>query len=677
MRLLLVVAAQIAALCTAGAQDRVPEIAVPAATAAAPLEMTRPRIDAARVDWDAVRSELTGLSDKDTPEHPPSGGGNATHDANGPLAKLNMAAAATYKDIEKSAVPVLLPVDTVALLRGSTTAAPSGDAIYFKPHFFMAGPSGYDAVFNLEGPVASEIANFERKEDPILQISGFAMTYDLPPPAAEPLKPSPDLQQVIPGIRRRWLESYSRYSFERYGVTYTVSMRCTDGKPRGRWVACRDADRVIVRFIKSLQLAGGMPRDIPPVAPETVERPITPSPDFTYAPPGRLLPNTGFRGNGGRSDYTVYARIRFPLAQAPAYANSQAFMNWGNCDFTGRTKFRPVKGAAYRCKVNDKPLVFDESVSENRSYPWRDNFCEHRRFFVSQCPGGEGHQGQDIRPVTCKLRNAGADRCQPFLDDVVAVRDGMIMRLPRRESLYLLVNAPGEHIRFRYLHLSPAMLDADGMTSGRPVQEGEVIGKAGNFDRIPNGTSYHLHFEVQVPSRDGWVFVSPYATLITAYERLIGGRGTEVPDIAPPPPPSPTADNTAQPASPAASNTPAPDRKPAPPLASARRMPQHVKKAGAESAKAKEAGAARKRPGTKNAKEAKREKASRHAVRDAEVPTIAAPERKTRISDRSGGDDRKPRRAANRAGADRGVREMGDPVPPTGAGAGDIRNNIQ
>jgi len=251
------------------------------------------------------------------------------------------------------------------------------------------------------------------------------------------------------------------------------------------------------------------------------------------------------------------------------------------------------------------------------------------------------------------------------------------MRLPRRESLYLLVNAPGEHIRFRYLHLSPAMLDADGMTSGRPVQEGEVIGKAGNFDRIPNGTSYHLHFEVQVPSRDGWVFVSPYATLITAYERLIGGRGTEVPDIAPPPPPSPTADNTAQPASPAASNTPAPDRKPAPPLASARRMPQHVKKAGAESAKAKEAGAARKRPGTKNAKEAKREKASRHAVRDAEVPTIAAPERKTRISDRSGGDDRKPRRAANRAGADRGVREMGDPVPPTGAGAGDIRNNIQ
>ena len=41
------------------------------------------------------------------------------------------------------------------------------------------------------------------------------------------------------------------------------------------------------------------------------------------------------QGAGGRGDDTVYADIRFPMAQAPAYINSQSFMNWGNCDLTG------------------------------------------------------------------------------------------------------------------------------------------------------------------------------------------------------------------------------------------------------------------------------------------------------------------------------------------------------
>ena len=60
------------------------------------------------------------------------------------------------------------------------------------------------------------------------------------------------------------------------------------------------------------------------------------------------------------------------------------------------------KGAKYHCKSNDKPLVFDESARENYSYPWQDNFCEARDFEVGQCANGYGHQGQDIRPATCK-----------------------------------------------------------------------------------------------------------------------------------------------------------------------------------------------------------------------------------------------------------------------------------
>jgi hypothetical protein len=44
------------------------------------------------------------------------------------------------------------------------------------------------------------------------------------------------------------------------------------------------------------------------------------------------------------------------------------------------------------------------------------------------------------------------------------------------------------------------------------------------------GTSYHVHFDIQVPTKLGWVFVNPYMTLVAAYERLIGERGTEFSD---------------------------------------------------------------------------------------------------------------------------------------------------
>ena len=36
-----------------------------------------------------------------------------------------------------------------------------------------------------------------------------------------------------------------------------------------------------------------------------------------------------------------------------------------------------------------------------------------------------------------------------------------------------------------------------------------------------------------VPTRDGWVRVNPYMTLVASYERLIGARGTEMDDPEP------------------------------------------------------------------------------------------------------------------------------------------------
>jgi hypothetical protein len=96
-----------------------------------------------------------------------------------------------------------------------------------------------------------------------------------------------------------------------------------------------------------------------------------------------------------------------------------------------------------------------------------------------------------------------------------------------------VVNTETEHIRFRYLHMSPNKMDQDKVLSGRRVNEGEVIGQVGNYSKREGGTSYHLHFDIQVPTRDGWVFVNPYMTLVASYERLIGGRGEEISDVMP------------------------------------------------------------------------------------------------------------------------------------------------
>lgn len=562
-----------ALIAAAGAQDTVENpppaatsadpapVAKPEATVAAtPKEMVSPHITFATVDWDSVRSALAAVPLTQQPD---------AADRGDRLARLNAAIDTAYRGIARSAAPVLLPVDPGAILNNAAATLPplTGDAASFKPHFFFAGPAGYDAAFTLQGAITNEVTRFEKKEDPLVLMSGFSLLYDLPPAKGDAEKPAKELEPLFPGIRRRLLESYVRYTFEKFGVSYTASMLCFDGRAHARWVTCREADKILEKFIKSLQLAGGSPQQATAQAPNTIDRPKEESPDFTFATPGRLIAKTGFNGFDGRNDWTVYAKIRFPLAAPPAFANSQSFMHWGNCDFTGKTTRREKKGTQYRCKINDKPLVFDESAPENRSYPWRDNFCEHRRFMVGQCPGGEGHQGQDIRPANCKLFNDGADRCLPFNDDVVAVRDGVILRVPKRESLYLLVNAPGEHVRFRYLHMNPDMLDAAGFVSGRQVIEGELLGKASNFDRVPNGTSYHVHFEIQVPTRDGWVFVNPYATLIGAYERLIGGRGREFidPVAVAPPPPTPPATPPApvpQAAAPVAAAPPAPAATP-------------------------------------------------------------------------------------------------------------------
>jgi murein DD-endopeptidase MepM/ murein hydrolase activator NlpD len=470
-------------------------------------EMRAPRISHAEVDWDAVDADLRPLAPL-LSLFAPAPDGTATGPAEAPpLATLNRLTGERFAKIANSPVPVLLPFDTQSLLRDrayevAPASAPNAYLSGFEAApFFQTGPGGYDVVVSALAQDMKELG-IAYAQRIFIQLSGASVVYDLPSPTGMITWPvNGGIDAEFPGIKRVFLENYARYAFVRYGVPYVVSIECFDGAARFGKIACKDADAVAIHFLKSLRLAGGQPpAAAAALAPTSIDRPEAQSAVFTYFPPGGLVPNSGTKGKLGAGDYTVFSRIRFPLADAPAYANSQIFRA--------------------------------ESAPQNYAYPWRDNFCEHRAFYVGQCPAGLGHQGQDIRPAFCRQRGPGA-RCEPYEHEVVAVRDGMVMRAPGQMAIYVVVNAPNERIRFRYLHMLPKQLDADAMVSGRPVKEGEAIGKVGNFNYREGATTYHLHFDVQVPTRYGWVFVSPYMTLVAAYERLIQARGRELRDEFP------------------------------------------------------------------------------------------------------------------------------------------------
>jgi hypothetical protein len=358
-----------------------------------------------------------------------------------------------------------------------------------------------------------------------VQITGSLLIYDISDPLGGKGEPVKALAAQFPDIRRLIREGYVRYAFTRFGVPYVVSIQCLDSAPRPRRLACREAYPVAERFLRALRVAGGQPsRPRMDIRSEIAARPLEWSPDFTYRPSGDIIANTGYRKQNGRVDFNAYSQIRFPLQKAPALIRSQSFAR------------------------RDKP----DKILGYPGYPWRDNFCESRSFGVGQCASGFGHQGEDIRPRPCPPRGDGPqsqaqgqepsqehgqeyspEYCDPKRQAVVAVRDAVVIRSPKQQAATLQINTRNEHIRFRYMHMNPSTMDVDGVLNGRVVAEGEKIGVVSNYLDHPNGTSRHLHFDVQVFTRDGWLWVSPYVTLISAYERLIGGRGREIgPEVA-------------------------------------------------------------------------------------------------------------------------------------------------
>ena len=481
---------------------------LPSITIGAAAEPFRtPSLSAIRVEWRAVLDQLRS----ETSIRPAIASrftfaGQRRVPASDPrstpaLVQLNAITSPIFVGIGRSPVPVLLPFDAAAYLDAQGRGAPGGlslsrfQADFAPVDLFHAGPSGYDAVFSLP-PDAGDSRTFVKPVE--VQITGSILVYDLADPGGGKGQPVKALAAQYPDMRRFIREGYVRYAFTRFGVPYVVSIQCLDSAPRARRLACREAYPIAERFLKALRIAGGQPaRPRYDISPEIAERPTVLSADFTYRPSGDIIARSGARKRGGHPDLAVYSQIRFPLEKAPALISSQQF---------GTRKSGERSGV----------------------YPWRDNFCEARSFQVGQCAAGFGHQGQDIRPARCPANGDGNNTCHPRKQAVVAVRDGVVIRSLKQQAATLQINTSNEHIRFRYMHMNPSNLDADGILNGRRIAEGEKIGVVSNYLDFPNGTSYHLHFDIQVFTRDGWIWVNPYTTLIASYERLIRSRGREI-----------------------------------------------------------------------------------------------------------------------------------------------------
>ena len=230
-----------------------------------------------------------------------------------------------------------------------------------------------------------------------------------------------------------------------------------------------------------------------------------------YLPPGELLPDSGM----GVAEYTVFAPgMRFPLEVGPAYPNSQVYMNGGSMGPGG-----------------------GQCDAVNYSYPWRDNYCETRSWDMPLCPAGVGHQGQDIRGPTCEKDT----------HQIVATAAGQVTNIG---SYSIYVTTPSGQ-RFDYLHGS---LDTIVVSMDQLVATGAPLVKlSNNMGDTP--TSIHLHFNIQQDVAGvGNVYVSPYMSLVGAYEDLMG-LGNK--------PPTGNFEQTGCAArSPAGPRTPTPPRRP-------------------------------------------------------------------------------------------------------------------
>jgi Peptidase family M23 len=460
-------------------------------------------------------------------------------DGMAPLARLNELVAERFPGVASVPIPVLAPVDSARLLseRLEAGSGRNASAAYINELVatmqFLPGLSGYDAVLTISPSGFRNLGIAVDIEAQVL-LAGTNLSYG----SYESGEIVADQQDRYPGLRRLLGRDEVTYAFRKYGAPYFLNLECSNRTPRPKELTCAQADAIARAVLGGLRLIGGGPLPVKHGAAAPARRLVSVSPDFTYFPPGSLLLGTSEQGKGGATSGTVYGNnILFPIKLAPVFANSQVFMHGGDC--LGQKQLLGKKSKdghqLYICAQNPSKVLEElEGHSENYSYPWRDNYCESRGDGAPiECPVKVGHAGQDIRPNSCIAEVNDPERCQIDIFDVVAVADGhALWKTGMYENdLRLNMDTGNDKLYYLYLHMSTQSLKKAGMIRGTPVKvvTGQPVGKVGNFEHgTPNGTTAHLHFEVRRGDSIGDP-LSPYMTLVRAYERLIGAMGTELP----------------------------------------------------------------------------------------------------------------------------------------------------
>ncbi|MEO1252191.1 MAG: hypothetical protein AAFW81_07590 [Pseudomonadota bacterium] len=254
---------------------------------------------------------------------------------------------------------------------------------------------------------------------------------------------------------------------------------------------------------------------------EAAPPPPLPSPPASlpsdwHFPPGDLLPGSNSeKEDAGVTDPSVIVpEMVFPLAEGPAFANSQIFNSGGGGYAGGQW---PGPGGP-------------ENAGANFDYPWRDNFCEVRleaKHATDLCPGGRAHKGQDLRPKTCA--NA--------VHWLVAPESGWISHVGS-----ISVNIMGAESGMKYKFLHVQMPVPDWVETGAPVTQGQPFARVSDLLRaIPESreTTVHAHFEIHGAAEvDGLLHngaLPPYTSLVEAYLDLVADHPDQ---IAPTPPAS-------------------------------------------------------------------------------------------------------------------------------------------
>ncbi len=235
-----------------------------------------------------------------------------------------------------------------------------------------------------------------------------------------------------------------------------------------------------------------------PVTPPTPGTPPAPTPSgkagFAYYPPGQLFERDQGRG---RADRFVYMpNMLFPLKLADGHyphMNSQIW-GYGGGGWNG-------KGAA------------GGSDSDPRNYDpmkQRDNYCEVRGWDMPMCPGGAGHQGQDIRPPSYKDNYWEA----------VAAADGQIVNVTSNTTVQLKAD---DGTDYYYLHMHPKSIT---VKTGAKVKKGQTLGKVSRYMGGKVATSLHLHLQVRQRVKVGdktlQVYVPTFTSLVAALRRSKG-----------------------------------------------------------------------------------------------------------------------------------------------------------